>query len=73
MGNTIKSKKYLDIINERVANAAITPGMLIEIMSTNKVRAHATAQGNAAKIFALEDELQGKGIDDNYSALDPVQ
>lgn len=71
--NTIKIKKYLDIIDEKVANATIIPGMLIELMTTNKVRAHATAEGNALPMFALEDELQGKGIDDNYSALDPVQ
>ena len=73
MANTIKLKKYLDIINERIANAVITPGMLIEIMTTGRVRAHSTAEGNATKTFALEDELQGKGIDDNYAALDRVQ
>lgn len=71
--NTIKIKKYLDVVEEYVANAAITPGHLIEVMSTGKVRAHATAGGNALPIFAMEDELQGNGIDDDYSALDPVQ
>ena len=71
--NTIKIKKYLDIIVEKVANAAITPGMLIEEMTTDKVRAHATAQGNVLPIFALEDELQGNGIDDAYAADDQVQ
>lgn len=71
--NTIKLKKYLDIVNEYVANAAIIPGMLIELMSTNKVRAHATSGGNALPMFALEDELQGNGIDDAYAAADQVQ
>jgi hypothetical protein len=71
--NTVKIKKYLDIIVEKVANAAITPGMLIEPMSTDKVRAHATAEGNVIPMFALEDELQGNGINDAYSADDPVQ
>jgi hypothetical protein len=71
--NTIKLKKYLDIINEYEANATITPGMLIELMSTGKVRAHSTSGGNAVRMFALEDELQGNGIDDNYSAADRVQ
>jgi hypothetical protein len=70
---TIKLKKYLDIIEEYVANASITPGMLIELMSTNKVRAHATSGGNVLPMFALEDELQGKDIDDNYAAGDVVQ
>ena len=74
MANTIKLKKYSDVIVEAVANATITPGMLIEIMSTGKVRAHAGAGQNVAPIMvALEDELQGNGIDDDYSALDPVQ
>ena len=71
--NTIKLKKYLDVIIEKNANAAITPGMLIESMSSDKVRAHATSEGNAVPIFALEDELQGNGIDDAYAADDPVQ
>jgi len=71
--NTIKLKKYLDIINEYEANAAITPGMLIEVMSTGKVRAHATAGGNILPMIALEDELQGNGIDDDYAAADQVQ
>ena len=73
MPNTIKIKKYVDIIEEYEANAAIMPGMLIELMSTGKVRAHATAQGNALPMFALEDELQGKSIDDAYAAADRVQ
>jgi hypothetical protein len=71
--NTIKIKKYLDIVGEKVANAAITPGMLIELMSTDKVRAHASAEGNVFPMFALEDELQGNGIDDAYAADDQVQ
>lgn len=71
--HTIKIKKYSDNIEEMVANAAITPGMLVEEMSTGKVRAHATANGNALPKFALEDELQGKGIDEAYAAADQVQ
>lgn len=71
--NTIKLKKYTDVIEEFVANAAITPGHLVEVMSTGKVRVHATAGGNVLPMFALEDELQGKGIDDAYAANAPVQ
>jgi len=70
---TIKLKKYSDVIEELVANAAIIPGMLVELMSTGKVRAHAGANQDAFPMFALEDELQGKGIDDSYAANDPVQ
>lgn len=72
--NTIKIKRYVDNQEEFVANATITPGMLVELMSTGKVKAHATAGGNALpKMFAIEDELQGNGVDDNYSASNKVQ
>jgi hypothetical protein len=71
--HSIIVKKYLDIINEYVANAAITPGMLVELMSTGKIRKHATASGNAEKTFAIEDALQGKGVDDHYAADDIVR
>jgi hypothetical protein len=71
--NTIKVKNYSNVIEELVANAAITPGMLIEQISTGKVRAHATIGGTALAMFALEDELQGKTIDDAYAADNRVQ
>lgn len=71
--NTIKVKKYSDVIEEMVASAAITPGMLLIIESTGKVKAHDQADKDVFPIFALEDELQGKGIDEAYAANDPVQ
>jgi len=71
--NTIKVKRYSNVVEEMQANAAITPGMLIEEMSTGKVRAHANAGQPALPMFALEDELQGGGIDDAYAADDRVQ
>lgn len=72
--NTIKIKKYLDVIEERVAAAAISPGMLLQINSTGKVQAHSTESGNVFPcMFALEDELQGKGIEDDYATNDQVQ
>jgi len=60
--------KGTGVRNERVANAAITPGHLVELMSTDKVRVHATAGGVAQSAFAVEDELQGKLISDDYAA-----
>jgi len=71
--NTVKLKKYLDVNVEYVANAAITPGHLIELMSTDKVQVHTTAGGNAVKMFALENELEGEGITDDFAADDRVQ
>jgi hypothetical protein len=71
--HTIKVKKYLDIISEYTANAAITPGNMVELMSTGKIRKHSTSGGKAGHCFALEDELQGKSIDTAYAAGDVVQ
>lgn len=72
--NTIKIKNYSKVVEERLAHEAITPGMLIELISTDKVRKHAQAGGNVTPpMFALEDELQGYEITDAYSANNPVQ
>lgn len=72
--HTIKLKKYLDVVIEHEAAAAITPGMLLQLNSTNKVQAHASSSGSVTPpMFALEDELQGKGITDNYASGDRVQ
>lgn len=73
MKNTIKLKKYSDVIEEYVAHEAITPGHLVSLHSTGKVQKHAISEGPVLPMFALEDELQGKGIDEAYAANDPVQ
>jgi hypothetical protein len=58
---------------EAIANATITPGQLIERLSTDKVQRHSTAGGSIGlKMIAVEDVLQGNGIDDDYSADDRV-
>jgi hypothetical protein len=72
--NTIKLKKYLDVVNEFTATAvAITPGMLLELTSAELVQAHSTEGGPVLPMFALEDELQGKGITDNYAVSAKIQ
>lgn len=73
MAKTIKLKKYVDVIMEFEASATITPGMLLKIYTDGTVRPHAVAGGNATKMFALEDELQGKGINTDYASGDKVQ
>ena len=70
---TIIIKDFTGIQEERIANAEIYPGHLIEVMSTDKVRVHATEGGNALPIFAIENELEGQGIGDAYAAADIVQ
>ena len=71
--NTIKLKNYSNINEEYEAHEIITPGMLVELNSDNEVQKHATADGNTIPMFLVEDELQGKGIDDNCAAADQVQ
>ena len=72
--NTIKIKRYLDIVEERpCGSTAITPGMLVELEAGGTVKPHASADADVEKAFALEDELQGRGIATNYTEGDPVQ
>lgn len=66
-------KNYLNIVEEYVAVAAITPGMLVEFTSAGEVQAHSTAQGNAIPMFAKENELEGQGLADAYAEDDQVQ
>ena len=75
MPNTIvlKQGQAQRVQIEKVANAALYAGNLVELMSTDKVKKHATAGGDVAPImFALEDSLRGRGITDAYSAADIV-
>lgn len=59
--------------DERVANAGINPGYLLNTRSDGKYEKHGTAGANTPRIFALENELFGLGIDDAYVANDLVQ
>jgi hypothetical protein len=71
---TIKVKNFSDVNEEYTATAvAIMPGTLVELTSSGTVQAHSTAGGNVLPMFAFEDELQGKGIDDTYLASDKIQ
>jgi hypothetical protein len=67
--NTIKLKKYVDIINEFPAGGAITPGHIVVLASTGKVAVGAAKM----PLVALEDELQGRDIDTAFAADEPVQ
>jgi hypothetical protein len=58
---------------EAVAEATITPGQLLEEISTGKVQRHSTAGGSIGQVMiAVEDVLRGNGIDDDYAAGDKV-
>lgn len=66
-------KNYLNIFGEYNADEAITPGALIELNSDGKLQNHATAGGDVLPMFAFEDELQGKDIDEDYASDDPIK
>lgn len=67
-------KSYTKVQEEYTATAvAITPGMLLEMASATTVQAHSGASGNVLPMFAFEDELQGKTIDDAYAVSVKVQ
>ena len=71
--NTIILRARKRFTKERVAGGAITPGHLIELNASGQVVVHATAAAVfAQKAFALEDQAQGRGIDDAYAANDLV-
>lgn len=61
------------IRKEGVASGAITPGHLVEFGGANDLQVHSTAAGNARKAFAVENDLIGNGITDDYAAGDQVQ
>ena len=72
--NTIKVKNYSNVQEEFTATAvAITPGYLLEVTSSGTVQAHSTAGGNVFPMFAVEDDLQGNGVDDNYAVSAQIQ
>lgn len=58
---------------EYTASEAITPGEMVEFGGSNDIQKHSTAGGNARKAFALENDLIGNSISDDYSSGDTVQ
>ena len=59
-------------IEEYVAGGTITPGMLIKMNSSGQVIAHDEEGGRCEVMCAMEDQLQGKTVSDNYSSADIV-
>lgn len=61
------------IRKEAIAGGAITPGHLVDFDNNGALVVHATAGGDAAPRFAIEEEFIGDGIDTAYAAGDQVQ
>jgi len=53
---------------EGTAAGTITPGMLVKQNADGNIIAHDSNGGHAERLYACEDALQGKTIDDNYSS-----
>lgn len=63
-------------INDLAASAAITPGHLVERFNSAgviRLRKHATAGGDTARLIALNHSMANKGVDDDYAANDLVE
>lgn len=75
MSNTIQIRSKGNEYREEALciTAVITPGMLVERTSADKFKPHATAGGLAKPLFAIEDDLQGNSITDDYAVGDLVQ
>lgn len=73
---TIILKPELNMVtgrDEALAVAAITPGHIIEKVSTGKVQKQAAGALNSPFIVAIENSLFGKEIDTAYVADEMVQ
>jgi hypothetical protein len=69
---TIRLKDY-GIRMERPAGGTILPGSLVALTRLDTFVVHPSASHKTTAMFALENELIGKGIDDAYVAGDLVQ
>ena len=58
---------------QRDAASQVTPGMLIELTSSNTVQPHSTADGRQARMVAVEQEFVGDGIEHVYKSGEAVQ
>lgn len=71
---TILLKKLQSKRLEKVAGGTITPGHFVKLNSSDALVVHDSAGGLVTpKMIAVEDELQGNTISDNYSSGDRVQ
>lgn len=60
-------------IEEDRAAETITPGMLLATNASGTVKKHSTAGGSHERKFALEDSLQGRTINTDYTSGELVR
>lgn len=71
--NTVKLKKYQDIINEFFTEAILSPAYLLMVTATGGVVVNTVVTYKPSIIVGLEDELQGKTVTDAFASGDPIQ
>lgn len=73
--NSIILKNFSDVFEEYTAGGTIYPGMLLIMSAANTVTAHSddAPAGGCLPMFAVEDALQGKDIDNTYVSGDKVK
>ncbi len=72
--NVILQRYHDPIREEKLAGGTVTPGHLVKKNSSDAIVVHSTAAGHVKPLqVAIEDELQGKDISDNYSSGDLIQ
>lgn len=69
---TIKLRGSFDRYDEAPAGQILLPGYLIERTAAGKVQKHTGEGSAAARMFVLEDALQGKTTAQAYAVDDPV-
>lgn len=69
----VKSREGGPLRKEGVTDEAVSPGHLIEKGGGQDVQKHSSANGNALPRFALENDLVGDDIDDDYASGETVQ
>lgn len=64
---TILLRKPVPVHMERTAGDTITPGMILDLNSSDNFIPHGTASGDVCPlIVAVEDDLEGRTITDDY-------
>lgn len=74
--NTIHLGGHMTLVNEYVADEALTPGWLIELVNdsgTPKWGAHDDVDAACAKAFALNQDEMNLGVDTQYADGDLVK
>jgi len=72
MPNTIILRGDNYTYREDNSQAAITPGMLLEFNANDKLQKHSTSGGDAAAMFALEEDYVGNPVTEAFTAGDRV-